>query len=313
LRGYEVSNAEPPRPVEVGALQIMPVKVFGYSVKCGERTVGNRITTAFLMLATAVALYACYFIAKPFFKPVAFAAAIGIIFGPVHARIRRLIRGPNSAALLSTILVLLVVVVPATLLGLAVTHELSETYHSLARGSTVSEVRSSYPLQQIEASVRWIADSFGFSEPDLRAILQKRLEEGTTYLPGLAAKLLGNATSFIVSIFTTIFTLFFLFRDGESIKQRALAFIPLNARQIDRLVTGVIDTLNASICGIIAIGLGQGFLTGLAFRVLNLPSPVLWGVVTAMFSLVPVLGTGIVWATATASRGGSLFGRVRMY
>jgi predicted PurR-regulated permease PerM len=154
-------------------------------------------------------------------------------------------------------------------------------------------------LQQTQRLAQWIAQSFGLSELDLRDELQRRLEEGTAYLPALAGRLLGNITGFILDVFTTVFILFFLFRDGEYLKRRAAAAIPLHPRQLNRLTTGITDTLNASIYGVIVIGLGQGLLTALAFRILGLPGSILWGMVTAIFSLVPVVGTGLVWMPAS--------------
>ena len=68
----------------------------------------KQATTAFFLLAlSAIALYFCYVIARPFLSPVFLAVMIAIVFHPVHARIQSRIRGRNTAALISTVLVLL--------------------------------------------------------------------------------------------------------------------------------------------------------------------------------------------------------------
>src|ERR1700719_3808626 len=77
----------------------------------------RRYTLVFLSLATALALYVCYLMARPFVKPVLFAAVVTVVFYPVHLRIWSRVRQPNLAALASTLFVLLIVIVPLVALG----------------------------------------------------------------------------------------------------------------------------------------------------------------------------------------------------
>jgi predicted PurR-regulated permease PerM len=90
--------------------------------------VKKRATTIFLLSLTAIALYFCYLIAKPFLKPAVLAGVIAVIFYPLHSRIRTLFRNLHTAALVSTVLVILAIVVPASALGGAFTRELSSLY-----------------------------------------------------------------------------------------------------------------------------------------------------------------------------------------
>ena len=84
--------------------------------------------TFFLMALTAIALYFCYLIARPFLSPVFLAVMIAIVFHPVHVRIQARVRGRNKGALISTFLVLLLVVVPAVGLGVVVSQEIRGLY-----------------------------------------------------------------------------------------------------------------------------------------------------------------------------------------
>jgi len=64
------------------------------------------------------------------------------------------------------------------------------------------------------------------------------------------------------------------------------------------LFTTVSDTIIANLYGSIAVGLAQGTLTGLSFWVLGLSAPILWALVTVLASMVPLLGSALVWAPA---------------
>jgi len=81
-------------------------------------------STLFLLALAAPALYFCYLIASPFRAPIFLAVMIAIVFHPVHVRIQRHIRGKNAAALISTVLVVVVVIIPATALGVVVLKEI---------------------------------------------------------------------------------------------------------------------------------------------------------------------------------------------
>src|SRR6185295_7458352 len=92
-------------------------------------------TTIFLLALAAVALYFCYIIAKPFLSPIFLAVMIAIVFHPVHTRVRRRILGRNAAALISTLLVLIILVVPAIGLGIVVSREVTGLYQLLSERS----------------------------------------------------------------------------------------------------------------------------------------------------------------------------------
>jgi len=94
------------------------------------------------------------------------------------------------------------------------------------------------------------------------------------------------------------FTLFFLFREGATTKERVAEVLPLTRSQAERLFTGISNSIVANVYGVLAVGAAQGALTALGFWVLGLPSPVLWGMVTALFSLVPIIGSSAVWVPA---------------
>ena len=113
---------------------------------------------------------------------------------------------------------------------------------------------------------------------------------GTVLVSGLA----GFAGRTVV----TFFVLFFMFRDGPALLGRISALMPLREAQINRLFNGVRDGIVANLYGILGVGIVQGLLTGLALWVLGVSTPLLLGVLAGFSSLVPVLGTSLVWLPA---------------
>jgi predicted PurR-regulated permease PerM len=260
--------------------------------------VTKRATAVFLSVVAALAVYLCYLIAKPFLNAIVAAIVISIVFFPLHAWMRRLIRRRNTAAALSTVLVLVIVMVPALVLGVAVSRELTETYQLLTRKGVAQDAASPYLSQVIERPLRLIGRYMDVSGFDARATLLRSLEQASRYLLSLGAAALSNLFSFLVDLVIIFLTLFFLFREGNKIQLRAAAVLPLSTDQVERLFATINNTVVANVYGGLAVAAAQGFLTGLAFWVLSLPSPIIWGLVTAVASLIPVVGSAMVWAPA---------------
>lgn len=260
--------------------------------------VKKRSTAIFLSAVAALAVYLCYLIARPFLSPLIAAIVIAIVFFPLNARLRAFIRHRNTAAALSTILVLLIVMVPALVLGIAVSRELTETYQSLSRQSVNRGATSPYSSQLIEGLLRLIGRYVDLSGFDARATLLRWLEQASRYLLAMGAAALSNVFSFAIDLVVIFVTLFFLFREGMGFRLRAAALLPLSADQVERLFTTINNTVVANVYGGLAVAAAQGFLTGLGLWVLNVPSPVMWGLLTAVASLVPVVGSAMVWVPA---------------
>jgi predicted PurR-regulated permease PerM len=258
----------------------------------------NQLTTTFLLALAAIAIYFCYLIARPFLNPVFLAVMIAIVFHPVHLRIQARVRSRNTAALISIFLVLLLVVVPAVGLGVVLSKEIRGLYVLLDQRSAEQGGWNPYVMHAMERLLNWAGKYIDLSSLDLRGALLRWLEQISRTLLSWGAQVLSNTISFLVEAVVAFFTLFFLFREGGSMKERALALVPLRSGQVERLITGVSDSIVANVYGCLAVGAAQGALMSLAFWVLGLPSPILWGVVTGLLSLIPIVGSAAVWLPA---------------
>jgi predicted PurR-regulated permease PerM len=255
-------------------------------------------STYFLLALAAIALYFCYIIARPFLSPVFLAVMIAIVFHPVHVRIQARIRGRNAAALISTIVVLVVLIIPAVALGVVVSNEVRGLYQLLNERSAEQGGWNPYVMHALDRLLGWAGRYIDLSTLDLRGALLRWLEQISRFLLSWGAQVVSNIISLFAEAVIAFFTLFFLFREGGSMLARAAALLPLKTGQVERLFTGISNSIVANVYGCLAVGAAQGTLLSLAFWVLGLPSPVLWGVVTALFSLIPIVGSAAVWGPA---------------
>lgn len=258
----------------------------------------KQATTFFLLALAAIALYFCYVIARPFLASIFLAVMLAIVFHPVHVRIQARLRRRNAAALLSTILVLLVLLVPAVVLGIVIGRETRELHQLLSETSAEQGGWNQYVTHATERVLSWVGQYVDLSKLDLRGAILRWLAQISRALLSWGGRAVGNFFSLIVDAVAMFFTLFFLFREGGTMKEHAAALLPLTRAQVERLFTGISNSIVANVYGVLAVGAVQGILAGLAFWLLGLPSPVLWGVVTALFSLIPIVGSAAVWAPA---------------
>jgi predicted PurR-regulated permease PerM len=254
----------------------------------------ERTTLAFLAILIGIALYFCYLLVAPFLKPIIFSIVLAIIFYPVYARIHRLIQNRNSSALLSTTVVVLCITLVSAFLGRAIVSGLRDIYQSLSSSGGGKERLSLYIVYLFDRGLELASRYIPISVPDLQSAVLNQAEKAVAGLLAMSAGALGSVTILLLDALTAFFLLFFFFRDGRSMLRRAAVILPLKRTQVTRLFACVKETLNAIVYGTLAMAALQGTLTAIAFWFLELASPVLWGVVTALCALLPVIGTTFV-------------------
>jgi predicted PurR-regulated permease PerM len=149
-----------------------------------------------------------------------------------------------------------------------------------------------------EPLIKWAGKYTDVSNLNLQSELIRWLKNISQPLLSFGPRALSNIFVLLTNTVVVFFTLFYLFREGKSMREHLGAMLPLSSNQFERLVTGIDNSIIANVHGCIAVAVAQGALTGLAFWALGLPLPVLWAVVTGLFSMVPVIGSGAVWGPA---------------
>ena len=258
----------------------------------------NRSTLIFLLTLAALSLYLCYLLFQPFVFPLLSAIVIAIVFYPLHARVQRRIRKPSLAALVTTLLVIFIFVAPAALVLFGVQREVVNLYAILDQKSSESGGFSAFLSGLLDRPMEWIGRFVDVSQIDARAELVKRLKEMSAVLVSQGWNIIGGLGSFVVNSAITLFTLFFLFREGRAVRRRVAALLPLSSEQVERLFSGIENTVVGTVYGGLIVAAVQGALVGIALWVLGVDSPLFWGLVAGVFALLPLVGTAIVWVPA---------------
>ena len=263
-----------------------------------------------LLAATAVALYLCWSMLQPFIEVVLWAVVLVIVFFPVHRRIRERVGSPGWSALLSCLLVIFAILVPLTLLTFAVANEVANFTQWLQPKSDGTGGAAAAAGGLLDpnnpntgSAVRWLGQYVDVSRLGSQEFIAERLKGVSGAIASRTLGFVGGAVGFVVEVFFVIFTMYYLFRDGERMRAAAYDVMPLSDSKAREIIDRTGEVIGASVYGVLVIAVVQGVLGGLAFWVLGLPSPLLWGVVMIFLSMIPMLGAFIVWVPAAIYLG----------
>ncbi|HSE42376.1 MAG TPA: AI-2E family transporter, partial [Acidobacteriota bacterium] len=189
-------------------------------------------------------------------------------------------------------------IAPAIVLGILVEKEITGIFESLEKSSGGEAGLESALTKTLEKFDKWSGNRIDLSAFNLQAELTPWIKRISHPVFSMGKDTLSNVFVFITNTVVTFFTLFYLFRGDRSLRQHLVMILPLNSNQVERLVTGIDNSIIANVHGCVAVALAQGVLAGLAFLVLGVPDPILWGIVTGLFSMLPVIGSAAVWGPA---------------
>ena len=280
-----------------------------------EHTPGGKIATVeavsinahyvlfFLMI---IVFLGCFAVIRPYLHPILLAVILGFVMSPVHQKIERLVGGrKNTAAGLSCILLTLVVVLPLFFIMFAMIRQAVTSFNAISEfiASGRAAALLDHPLAvKAGGMVSHVLPDIRKFVPDLASVKLDKLAMETTATLGRnllnqSGHLVGNIGALIANFGLMLFTFFFVVRDEEALQDRLLHLIPLTSTQERQIVDKVKDVAKSALLGTFVTAMAQGFAGGLAFFICGLPG-LFWGMVMAFASLIPMVGTALIWGPA---------------
>ncbi len=255
-----------------------------------------------LILALLLALYGSYLLVAPYLGAIVLAFVLSLLCYPIHHWISSKIpTKPNLAATLSCLLLVLVILVPASLVfaalvqqGLLVTKQI---YLWLGQGGAEQLLQHPY-LQQLQALA---ADKLPGDLLTPRQIIERLSEFAAGFskeLLNLSTKMLGDLTGLLFSFVLMLFVLYFLLRDHDKIVAAIQHYIPLSRSQKDALLSEAKLVARSAVLGSVLTAIAQGLAGGIAMAIVGFPG-LFWGTMMAFASFIPAVGTALIWLPAS--------------
>ena len=247
--------------------------------------VDDKIVKRVLLLALVAGIFVlAFFIIKPIIIPIIFGLLFSYIFLPIYNFLNKKIKRKNLSAFLIIIGIILIIAVPIIWLTPMIVKQTFDTY------TTIQEINLVDPIEKILPSI--------FKKESARAIainLNNLLGKAFTSILNQFTSIIVNVPHLLLQFAVFLFTFFFSIRDSEKLQKYVSELSPFSKTTEEKFMREFRGITNSIIYGQVLIGIIQGLALGVGLWVLGVPKALILTVVAILVSLIPFLGSWLVW------------------
>ena len=261
-----------------------------------EKAAGFDLRRLALVILGILIGYACLAIVRPFLSLITWAAILAYVSWPLFRVVRRpFSRFQNAAAFCMTVLLTCAVILPILWLSVLVSNEMIYAYRSLA--AYLGEKPMILP--EFIRGIPWLGDQVQLQIDHLSgepAALSKQIAGWIQSWGSEITGLVGGVGRGVGKLLLVMFTLFFFYRDGEYVRRQSrLVVTRVFGDRLDSYIATAGVMTRAVLYGFLITAFAQGLIAGVGYAILRIHGSVLLGAITGVLSVVPVLGTTLVW------------------
>lgn len=233
-----------------------------------------------LLLAT---LIFTFFIFKPFWIVLVLGAAFAVVLYPIYKWLLKKRIPSWLAAFLVVLFFFIIVCVPLFGLGTMIFNQSQGLYHQIINGQQIFPTTDS-----INESINSILPS------GLSFDINAKITYFVSLITNNIAQIFTSTLSTFISFILMLLSIFYLLKDGERWKNAVVTLSPLSDTDDKKIIKRLSETINVVLKGYLLIALVQGILMGVGLYIFGVPNPAFWGVVAAVASLIPSIGTALI-------------------
>jgi predicted PurR-regulated permease PerM len=263
----------------------------------------EQVYSFFLLGILAVSLYFAFEVLSPFLHVMVLAIILATLLHPLHQRLRARIGGRKAlSAFISTVLVTVLIILPVLFFLGALFGQAAKSIAALQSWLKDAHLENWLRSETFTPYETWVRQNLPWLEFDLSKLdvkdnlldFSKRFGQFTL---DLGAKMVGNVIGILLNFFIMLFVLFFLFLDGEAMLSQLKHLSPLHDAQEDRILRKLRDVARSVVAGSFLVAICQGVVGGIGLWIVGIPA-LFWGSMMGFASLIPVVGTMLVWGPA---------------
>jgi len=243
-----------------------------------QEEIKKYLATGLLLVLGVFLLY----LLRVYFIPLFGAYVFSFMFAPVYIWLRKKLGREQPAALLTVLMILVVALAPLFMV----------CYTAFNQAIALQD---RFNAQDVSVLFAWLG-------PTMRAkvdmILQRATRDVSTTLTEILPSIFVAVSHLVVSLFLMFFVMYYIFLNIHYVFIRSAEYLPFKQSNAIWLVRQFEHISKAILLGQVMISSIQGLMGGLGFLIFGLPDAVLWGIVMAVMSLIPVVGTSLVWLPA---------------
>ena len=256
----------------------------------------------FLIFCLIISLYFLFSIVAPFMTVMAVSAVFVITFYPVFRKFEKWFKGRRGlASIVTCLIVIFAIILPIAVFILLVASE-AVTAYDVIRQKMESGFFDQY-LQWSQGGFFYdlknqIDPVISLESLDIKQGIVNAAQNVSGFLVSQTTVLIKSLTALLLDFVILLFSMFFLFKDGDKLVAKIGYLSPLPAKYETQLFGKLKDMVNAVVIGGFFTSMLQGFLCGVGLAIAGVSSPVFWGAVAMFLAFVPMVGTALVWLPA---------------
>ncbi len=257
----------------------------------------------FLLGLLILSLYLSYLILRPFLPTIILSVILASFFYPVHGFFNRLYRGRKNASAFTTLMVIIIlIVIPVLIFVSALIDQGIETVDRLnewVRGGNIQRLMEHPKIVHLIAWLKKHLEFINISPDRLQTHLSEWSRNFGKFFLARGAALVGDLASMFFHFLVLVFISFYILRDGPEMVSGIKDLSPLREDQENSIIYRIKDTARSAVLGIFLTAMFQGMAGGIGLSIVGIPG-IFWGTLMGFSSLIPMVGTALVWVPAVA-------------
>lgn len=258
----------------------------------------------FGLVTAAVLAWMLALILKPFASPLLWGFLLAFMLQPLNRKLLSKGRSPGLAAGLLTALTFLVVAGPVSLFALVFVRQATDLlarFQAEAHDKKLPALELFLQFSPVRAVLERVGEFTSLKEQEIIAAAENAAQNLLQEVAAVSGSVLLGTFNVIANFGLAMFLLFFFLRDGKGMLERGVRLIPMTPARKEELGQTLGGVTRAVVLGTLVTALVQGTLLGIGFAIAGLPSPLVFGALGAVASLIPIVGTALVWIPAVIS------------
>ena len=260
----------------------------------------EQILVILFLLFTGIFFYLFYQMVIGFFAPICWAAVFAIVFLPLYQKMLKKLRYKGLTSAIMCLLIIVLIIGPFAYLFIALVEEGAKAVAKINALHDSGQLDSylNFELPWVKTVAEQLSAYVDVSQFNLNNLVKQAADNVGKFLFSQTGWVISNGTKFVFYFGLMIFTMYYFFKDGEELVKVVKTLVPLPRDQVNRIFRQLRDVIYATMYGGVVVALLQGLLGGILFAIFGIPSPVFWGGVMALLSIIPFVGAFVVYIPA---------------
>ena len=239
----------------------------------------NEINIYFRYALIILLLVLVFLVIKPFLATLILSLILAYIIYPLHKILNKRMNETLSAGII-TILLMIIIIIPFILLTNSLLNEAITIYKTTNIANLESLISSKFNIEINE---------------NIQNHIESITKNASAYLITKLSEFIISIPTIILNFFIMLFAIFFTLRDGNKLLNYFFEYVPIEESIKNRVIKRTSLTLKSLFYGNIVIAVLEGVIATIGFYILNVNSPITWGIIVMISGLIPGIGASIAW------------------